>query len=251
MVATLIKQFDRPDRQLTSLRGNVQILPNRNTFVGWSANGYISEFTEDGRCVLEARFLSSRFTTYRAYKFNFTGVPLEPPAMKAHAYGVSNSTTFTVFHVSWNGATEVVSWKFYGSGSSDSEAKSVLGESMKTGFETTFAAAGYVACSWAEGVAANGSVLGRSPVTTTVVPPGSPILFTNSVGCPTVDSAETDLYQYGSNKDPSGVQILQFSAGNLVIVLIFLVGALSFLAWLLAMCYGRKISSATQYTFLG
>ena len=65
MTARVIKQWKRPDHELSRLRGNMQILPNTNVVVGWSENGYLSEFTADGRCVLEARFVSSRFVTYR------------------------------------------------------------------------------------------------------------------------------------------------------------------------------------------
>ena len=173
MTAILLRRFNRPDMAVSRLRGNVQVLPNTNTFIGWSENGYISEFTEDGRCVLEARFLSTRMTTYRAYKFNITAFPKDPPTLKTYTYGMLNSTSITVFYVSWNGATEVASWNVYGSESSDFGSSRLLGKTPKSGFETTIAVTGYVPWAWAEAIATDGSILGKSVSTQTVWPPGS------------------------------------------------------------------------------
>ena len=107
MIAAVITKIDRPDGNQTYFLGNVQELPNDNIFVCWSENGYMSEFTPSGELALEAKFVSHRFAVYRAYKFEFTGLPLDPPALKAHAFGTTADTITTVFYVSWNGATEV------------------------------------------------------------------------------------------------------------------------------------------------
>lgn len=169
MRATLLRQWDRPDHGLSIARGNVQMLPNSNVFVSWSDNGYISEFTDDGRLVLEARFASHRFGTYRTYKFNFTGSPITPPDLVSYAYGTSANWATTVHYVSWNGATEVRSWKFYGS-ASNSSSFSLLGTTQKSGFETTFMSDGYIAYIYVEGIAADGKILGRSIVRETIIP---------------------------------------------------------------------------------
>jgi len=173
MIAILLRQYNRPDMGLSRLRGNAQVLPNSNLFVGWSDDGYISEFTEDGRCVLEARFLSSRMTSYRTYKFNFTAFPKDPPTLKTYVYGAPDSTSLTVFYVSWNGATEVVFWNVYGSESSDFGSSKLLGRAPKSGFETMITVAGYVPWAWAEAITANGSFLGKTLSTQTALPVGS------------------------------------------------------------------------------
>jgi hypothetical protein len=173
MIAILLRQYNRPDMGLSRLRGNAQVLPNSNLFVGWSDDGYISEFTEDGRCVLEARFLSPRMTSYRIYKFNFTAFPKDPPTLKTYAYGAPNSTSLTVFYVSWNGATEVAFWNVYGSESSDFGSSKLLGKAPKSGFETMITVAGYVPWAWAEAITANGSFLGKTLSTQTALPLGS------------------------------------------------------------------------------
>jgi hypothetical protein len=163
ITAKVLRRWARPDKGFTYLRGNVQYLPDsENVFVGWSDRGYMSEFTPDGTCVLEADFASGRFCTYRAYKFNFTGTPTEPPVLKTLIYAGSIGKSISIFHVSWNGATDVAMWKFHGSRTRSGEF-TLLGSVNRTGFETTFASR-YVQWSYAEAVASNGTVLGTSNI---------------------------------------------------------------------------------------
>lgn len=111
----------------------MQILANGNVFVGWSENAYISEHSPDGRVLYEARFASKRFVSYRSYLSNFTSTPKDRPALKAFVYGTSPDDSVSVYYVSWNGATEVAAWHFY-----NADGDKLLGEKMKTGFETVF-----------------------------------------------------------------------------------------------------------------
>lgn len=167
MTATLLRSYDRPDGELSTLRGNVQSLPNGNILAAWSNNSYISEFTEDGQLVLEASFSSHRFVSYRGYKHAWVGHPIEAPSLNAYAYGTTTSTTTTVFHVSWNGATEVISWRFWGACSNATNTEfTPLGSVSRTGFETMFQASGSPLYVYAEGLAEGGVSLGVSPVTT-------------------------------------------------------------------------------------
>lgn len=78
--------------------------------------------------------MSKRWATYRAYKFNFTGLPTEPPTVKALVYWISVERATTVIFVSWIEGTEVVRWIFVGSGSK----KLLLGEKKKPGLEISF-----------------------------------------------------------------------------------------------------------------
>lgn len=169
MTATLLHRYSRPDGHLSDLRGNVQTLENGNTFICWSANGYFSEFLPNGDLALDARFATPRFTTYRAFKFNFTATPTEPPVIKAFAYGEDVKTSVLVIYASWNGATEVDSWKYYGANSRETKYK-LLGSVQRSGFETTLMVSGYAGLAYAEAVAANGTVLGRSSVERVTVP---------------------------------------------------------------------------------
>lgn len=169
MTATAIKRYSRPDGGLSRLRGNAQLLPNGNMFVGWSEQGYHSEFTPDGTCVMEARFISDRFSTYRAYKFDFHGRPQTPPDLKAFVYGSPSSSPTTVFYVSWNGATDVASWNFYARATADGQSV-LIGNAPKTGFETMFVSDGYMDWVSAEALDADDTPLGISEIHRTIVP---------------------------------------------------------------------------------
>ena len=119
---------------------------------------------------MEASFASKRFVTYRAYLFNFTTMPAEGPILKAFAYGESPSSSMSVHYVSWNGAMDVAMWRFV-----DSETNVVVGEQTRTGFETVFAQSKVLASSvYAEAVATDGRVLGRSSVVVVVRPQNWP-----------------------------------------------------------------------------
>ena len=169
MVATVLKQWDRPDHGLTYIRGNVQILPNDNAFVCWSKDAYLSEFTTDGQCILEAKLTARGFASYRAYKSNFTGVPDSKPALKTIAFGTSCDSMTTVAYVSWNGATEVVSWKFHSS-TEPSTGFSFIGNTSRIGFETMYVSAGYRPWIFAEAVDIDGRSLGNSSVEKAAAP---------------------------------------------------------------------------------
>lgn len=168
MTATLVNELPRPDGRLTNLRGNVQRLDNGHTFVCWSENTYISEFDETGNLVMQAQMQSHRFSTYRAYKFNFTGTPSEPIALKAFVYGVTPETSTTVYYVSWNGATEVARWKFY---TADDGTPTYLGTAKRAGFETMFMSTGASRRVMVEAVDVNGQSLGFSEVSDVELPP--------------------------------------------------------------------------------
>jgi hypothetical protein len=173
MTARLIRQWNRPDGLLTDKRGNVQILPNTNVVVSWGDRGYLSEFAPDGRRILDAEYMSARFGNYRAYKFNFTGSPTEPPALRTFAYGsgMSLADMVSICYVSWNGATEVARWNFYGS-RHKSAGFSLLGSAAKTGFETSYMSAMYMKYTYAEAISSDGRILGKSDVQQTILPDG-------------------------------------------------------------------------------
>jgi hypothetical protein len=169
MIAKVVAQYDRPDKGLSRLRGNMQLLPNGNVFIGWGKGGYHSEFTKDGKLVMEAAFLSERLSSYRAYKFDFIGKPTKPPALKAFSYGEIPSHCVVVCYVSWNGATEVVLWRFYGRTGRDA-TEVTLGTAPKDGFETMFMADKYFPFVTAEAFDNKGQSLGRSNLEETSIP---------------------------------------------------------------------------------
>lgn len=160
-VARVLSRIWRPDGGLSRLRGNFQRFSHStNVIAGWSDNAYISEHDKDGKLLLETRFRSERFVTYRAYKMNFTGAPLDPPVLKAYTFGESLDSCVTVVYVSWNGATEVTQWDFY----EDGDSPRFLGSKIKSGFETVFQKAGCYSPIFAEALDKEKKILGRSNV---------------------------------------------------------------------------------------
>ncbi|KAJ5577873.1 uncharacterized protein N7459_006837 [Penicillium hispanicum] len=163
MTARVLKRIIRPDNDLTRLRGNIHTLPNNNTFVGWSKSGYQSEHAPNGDVLMTARFVSDRYSTYRAYKSEFVGRPLYPPEVVASVYGTSDVDLTTVIHVSWNGATDVAGWNFYAQ-SYDRGEPIFIGHAQKLDFETLYIVDGFMDWITAEAVDASGTSMGRSDV---------------------------------------------------------------------------------------
>ncbi|PIG81081.1 hypothetical protein AARAC_011018 [Aspergillus arachidicola] len=169
MTAKVIERYSRPDGDLTRLRGSVQKLSNGNVFVGWSERGYQSEHSPEGEVLMEARFASSRFSTYRSYKFDFTGRPIAPPDVVSSVYGTDETDLTTIFHVSWNGATDVASWNFYAR-VNQAGMPVLIGNTTKLDFETMYIADGYLDWVSVEAVDEDGNVLGTSEIQRTETP---------------------------------------------------------------------------------
>ena len=164
MKSTVLKEINHPDLDYSPKRGNYQVLPNDNVFMGWSTKALHSEHTPDGTMVMQARMLAGWLGSYRNYKFSFVGQPLSLPTVHSAAYGIEGrDAARTVLHVSWNGATEVETWRFYktiGNGN----GKQLLGSKARSGFETMIEVEGYASYVVAEGLGKEGEVLGMSAV---------------------------------------------------------------------------------------
>ncbi|OQE18621.1 hypothetical protein PENSTE_c017G02158 [Penicillium steckii] len=192
--ATVLQRYLRPDKGVTDRRGNMQTLANGNVLICWSWDGYMSEYSHDGKLLMEAKFASDRHDTYRAYKFPWVGRPLYPPTLISEANGVNGSELTTMFHVSWNGATDIEYWRFYARNSTTGE-KHEIGTIPKNGFETTFIARGYMDWVSAEALDASLESLGVTPDLRTKTPeywdpmaplpqPDNPELFTTEKSVP-------------------------------------------------------------------
>ncbi|KAJ5683108.1 hypothetical protein N7462_006273 [Penicillium macrosclerotiorum] len=169
MTARVINRINRPDNNLTRLRGSVQLLPNDNVFIGWSQSGYQSEHAPNGDLLMTARFASDRYSTYRAYKSEFVGRPTQAPDVVASVYGTSEMDLTTLIHVSWNGATDVVAWKFYAQ-AYDRGSSVFIGQTNKTDFETMYIADGFMDWITAEAIDRDGKVMSTSTIIRTEIP---------------------------------------------------------------------------------
>lgn len=114
--------------------GDLQPLPNGNVMVGFGSEPYLDEFSADGKPVLEGKFPEPNLT-YRATLDPWVGEPLYPPAGAAR----SSDGRMTVY-ASWNGATQVRSWRVL-AGSGEGRLSTVATVS-KAGFETAIPLSG-------------------------------------------------------------------------------------------------------------
>jgi hypothetical protein len=129
MRAFLVGEYTHPDKQYADAAGNMQVLPNGNVFVGWGRGLAISEFSHEGELLFDFR-VSPEHKSYRAFRFPWSGQPLDRPACVAERASEEELRVY----VSWNGATEVESWEVL-TGSRVERLKS-LGSVPQDGFET-------------------------------------------------------------------------------------------------------------------
>jgi hypothetical protein len=115
LTATLQRAYTHSPQLLAGSQGNAQTLPNNNIFVGWGSEPDFSEYNSSGQQIFNGSFPLG-VTSYRAYRFPWSGQPKVPPAM---ANSPGRTGTVTVW-ASWNGATTVGSWRVLGGPKSDS-----------------------------------------------------------------------------------------------------------------------------------
>jgi Arylsulfotransferase (ASST) len=141
MTATLVESYVHPEEILAVSQGSMQILDNGNAFVGFGNSPAYTEFSADGEVLCDGHFGPSLIfeildlglvKSYRAFKSQWVGRPNAPPDIKVKGGRV---------YVSWNGATEVTSWRLQGAEdvSAVEEDFVTIQELEKDGFETSFA----------------------------------------------------------------------------------------------------------------
>ena len=118
--------------------GSMQLLPNGNVFVGWGSNAEISEFDSNANLLFHALLHpDNELVMYRGFKYPWTATPHWPPKLVVYSAMCDVSRESPLFaYVSWNGATEVHSWRFYRSKSGRNGPWISFGSFFKRGFET-------------------------------------------------------------------------------------------------------------------
>ncbi|HTD08495.1 MAG TPA: arylsulfotransferase family protein [Solirubrobacteraceae bacterium] len=101
---------------LAASQGNMQTLADGNTVVGYGGVPAISEYAGDGSLLFDAN-LPFDMSFYRAFRFPWRGRPSSPPTVLAD---LNNTGEETIVHASWNGATEVASWRVLAGGAGGS-----------------------------------------------------------------------------------------------------------------------------------
>jgi hypothetical protein len=106
MSAKLVREYTWPKKPLATSQGNMQLLPNANVFIGWGSAPLISEFSHDGKLLLEGHFPPDG-ESYRAFRFPWSGHPAEDPTVAVE----QRPDDKVKLYASWNGATEVERWE--------------------------------------------------------------------------------------------------------------------------------------------
>jgi Arylsulfotransferase (ASST) len=133
MTATLQQAFTSPGKLLADNQGSMQLLPGDRALVGWGAQPYYTEFDSDGSVIMNGQ-LPNGDQSYRAFTGDWAGYPADKPAVALRA----NPARGTAVYVSWNGATEVATWRVL-AGKHPSSLAAVATQ-PRNGFETVIVA---------------------------------------------------------------------------------------------------------------
>jgi hypothetical protein len=132
--ATLVREQVHPGKPLVAgSQGNVQALAGGAWMVGWGESPYVSEFGAQGQLVFDAH-IPATYESYRAYRFAWSARPAEAPALAVQRAASGHGA---VVYASWNGATEVASWRVL-AGATPIALAPVAG-AQRRGFETAIA----------------------------------------------------------------------------------------------------------------
>jgi hypothetical protein len=104
--ASLVHAYTNRPPLLSESEGNVQVLPDGNTFVGWGSRPFFTEFSKYGGRQLFTVHFFPPLQSYRAYRFQWWGQPTTPPSIAA-----ASTSGGTTLYASWNGATGVAGWQ--------------------------------------------------------------------------------------------------------------------------------------------
>ena len=152
---TFVAEYAHPDRLSAPTQGSFRELADGGSFIGWGQMPYFTEFAPDGTVRLDGH-LPKDNQSYRAYKAEWAGEPLDQPALGLAVEGGNVTVS-----VSWNGSTKVAKWRARAGGQPRAlTAASVAAE--RTGFETRLQVAGTPEYVVADALDTSGKVLGTS-----------------------------------------------------------------------------------------
>ncbi len=155
---TLVKAFTNPTKTLLAeSQGNTLSLPGGDWLMGYGGLPNLTEYNSSGGVLLDAT-LGKSVQDFRSYLSPWSAQPTTPPALAVRAGAAAGTVSVAA---SWNGATDVASWRALTGSSPTSLAPAA--SAAPTGFETVIQVpdAAYVAV---QALAASGAVLGTSAV---------------------------------------------------------------------------------------
>jgi Arylsulfotransferase (ASST) len=155
---TLRRQFANPSRTLLATsQGNTLSLPGGNWLNGYGGLPDFTEFDSSGHVLLDGT-LGRNVQDFRTYLAPWTGHPTSSPSVLAKRSGAGALSVAA----SWNGATEVASWRVLAGSSASSLA--AVAAAARSGFETTVSAPTAGPYVQVQALDAAGNVLGASAI---------------------------------------------------------------------------------------
>jgi Arylsulfotransferase (ASST) len=156
--ARLVRDYRHPGAPLLAdSQGNMQLRPDGSLVVGWGAVPSVTELAGDGRLLFDAH-MAPGMSSYRAFRFPWSGHPLTSPSVSARLLVAGDATA--VF-ASWNGASDVASWRvFAGTSPAWLSTRATVPASAFESSVTLPAAYAYVSV---QALSASGALLGASP----------------------------------------------------------------------------------------
>ena len=107
--ASVAQEWEHADGLLSTTQGSMQNLHGGGAFVGWGGRQpFFTEFAADGRTLFDARFARADVESYRAFRAPWRATGEGRPSVVATRAGRRTSVW-----VSWNGATDVASWRVH------------------------------------------------------------------------------------------------------------------------------------------
>ncbi|PQE31127.1 arylsulfotransferase protein [Rutstroemia sp. NJR-2017a WRK4] len=134
MTAETVRSYVNPRKIISASQGSVQVLSDTgNVLVGYGYNAAWTEFTAEGEALCDVHvgtekgFGTGAVQTYKVVKKGWVGKPTTKPDVKVVRERV---------WVSWNGATEVRTWRIEGKKEIEGDEWRLLRDVQKIGFET-------------------------------------------------------------------------------------------------------------------
>lgn len=178
--ATMLSQTWSPNDISSNSQGNTQLLPNGNTFHGWGDHPWVSEHNAAGEIVLAGKWANIRPMNYRAYSAPWQSTPAHTvPAVYSYA---RSEDAANVVYVSWNGATTVARWRYYGA-QAIGEPFELVDETGHRGFETVQRLPEFYRWVMVEAVGPDGTRLRNSSFQPTFVPSEALAGACDEMGC--------------------------------------------------------------------
>jgi Arylsulfotransferase (ASST) len=154
--ATFVREFVQEQRVSAPTQGSFRELADGGSFAGWGQMPYFTEYGPDG-AVRFGGHLPLDNQSYRAYRFDWEGLPGDQPAL-----GVRVENGNVVLTASWNGATRVARWRARAGGQPGRNTLAAVAQAERTGFETTLTVSGTPDYVVVEALDAAGNLLGTS-----------------------------------------------------------------------------------------